>query len=96
MITKITVDFPTRFSLIKDKPERVYGLHGFEDKKFVNDVGCHLQKISEMIGFFEQYPESKVQTVFNLFFGDGKLNCKNITKRKRVWSFWLCYIHEED
>ena len=96
MITKITVDFPRIFSMQKEKPKGVYGEHDFEDKKFIRDTGEHLVKIADMIGYLEQYPETKPETLINLFIPKAQVTVKNHTKKRRTYSFWLCYLHEED
>ncbi len=96
MITKITVDFPYKFSMER-YDDGSFGT--VNDWLTVDGIGTHLKKIAAMISYAEQYPTTPVDKLINIFFSDSphlNVSCKEYSKTKRVHSFWLCYIHEED
>jgi hypothetical protein len=96
MVTKITVDFPTKFSMVKDKPPGVYGALGFDHAAFIEEVKDHLEKIRWLVSLFEVFPNANVKESINIFFGECNISVTEKTKKKRVYGIWLCYIHEED
>jgi hypothetical protein len=96
MVTKITIAFPNDFSMHREKPERVYGMHDFADKQFVNDVGAHLIRLSALVGYLEKYPEEDITKAINLYIPKATVHVRNVTKKKKVYALWMCFIHEEN
>jgi len=96
MVTKITVTFPTTFSMVKDKPPGVYGIKGFDHASFIQKVSDHLEKIHRLVRLFEQFSNADVRKSINEIFGEYPVTVTEKTKKKRVYGIWLCYIHEED
>ena len=96
MVTKITVDFPKPMSLHRSKPEGVYGIQTFEDYLQVSEIAERYRKIGLLISHFKNYPNSEVAKTIRGYFGDMGITVRKRTKKYRVYSFWLCYIHEED
>ena len=96
MVTKITVDFPKPMSLHQSKPEGVYGINTFDDVTLVSKMAERYQKICLLVSLFKEWPNANVEKAIREFFGDIEITVRSRTRKYRVYSFWLCYIHEED
>ncbi len=96
MVTKITVGFPDNFSMTKEKS--YLANQTFQAAKNVADIAKHLEKISRCISYIDQFPDiSAEQAIMHIFGNEGvTIHCKHYTKKRRVYSIWLLYIHEED
>lgn len=93
MVTKITVDFPGRFQMQR-KPFK--GEESFQAGKKLGDIAKHLDKIARLIEYIDIYPDRSVESAIKLIFGSIMIHTSHYSKKKRVHSIWLCYIHEED
>lgn len=94
MVIKITVEFPNKFSMEKEKAG--YGSQTFQAAKNVSDIAKHLEKIAQLISYIDQFPDQSIPVAIVNIIGECAIHTRHITKKKRVYSFWLCYIHEED
>lgn len=104
MVTRITISYPTQrgyelehFTATSEENKKKY--REIAANQIIQDITQYaeqLQKIALIINTLKLNPTFSIPETIKYHLPDNNIEIRKITKSKRVYHIWLCYIHEED